>query len=194
MYQQDLYSVITPVKGNILSKRNSLKNWKYGYDKDSDIIVISKTGQIGDIYNIQGLKIALPKQPKKIVKGNNLWKPEEYPKELKRIQSIFEWKDYSDSFKEKWEDYSIYSGKRARQMHVLTVFATLKIGVPDFHLWHQEKRLIKLRYRVTPGLVYYRNQVLMRRRCSQTKLCLYRSTIRFSLNRSRMVWIDQNRN
>ena len=105
MYQQDLYSVITPVKGNILSKRNSLKNWKYGYDKDSDIIVISKTGQIGDIYNIQGLKIALPKQPKKIVKGNNLWKPEEYPKELKRIQSIFDWKDYPDSFKEKWEPY-----------------------------------------------------------------------------------------
>jgi len=105
MYQQDLYSVITPVKGNILSRRNSLKNWKYGYDKDNDVIVISKTGQIGDIYNIQGLKIALPKQPNKITKGNNLWKPEEYPKELKRIQSIFEWKDYPDSFKEKWEPY-----------------------------------------------------------------------------------------
>ena len=105
MYQQDLYSVITPVKGNVLSKRNSLKNWKYGYDKDNDIIVISNTGQIGEIYNIQGLKVALPKVPKKLVKGNNLWKPEEYPKELKRIQSIFEWKDYPDSFKEKWEPY-----------------------------------------------------------------------------------------
>ena len=105
MYKQDLYSVITPVKGNVLSKRNSLKNWKYGYDKDNDIIVISNTGQIGEIYNIQGLKIALPKTPKKLTKGNNLWKPEEYPKELKRIQSIFEWKDYPDSFKEKWEPY-----------------------------------------------------------------------------------------
>ena len=105
MYQQDLYSIITPVKGNVLSKRNSLKNWKYGYDKDNDIIVISNTGQIGEIYSIQGLKIALPKVPKKLVKGNNLWKPEEYPKELKRIQSIFEWKDYPDSFKEKWEPY-----------------------------------------------------------------------------------------
>lgn len=105
MYKQDLYSVITPVKGNVLSKRNSLKNWKYGYDKDNDIIVISNTGQIGEIYNIQGLKIALPKEPKKLIKGNNLWKPEEYPKELKRIQSIFEWKDYPDSFKEKWEPY-----------------------------------------------------------------------------------------
>jgi len=105
MYKQDLYSAITPVKGNVLSKRNSLKNWKYGYDKDNDIIVISNTGQIGEIYNIQGLKIALPKAPKKLTKGNNLWKPEEYPKELKRIQSIFEWKDYPDSFKEKWEPY-----------------------------------------------------------------------------------------
>ena len=105
MYQQDLYSVIPPVNGNVLSKRNSLKNWKYGYDKDNDIIVISNTGQIGEIYSIQGLKIALPKVPKKLVKGNNLWKPEEYPKELKRIQSIFEWKDYPDSFKEKWEPY-----------------------------------------------------------------------------------------
>ena len=54
MYQQDLYSIITPVKGNVLSKRNSLKNWKYGYDKDNDIIVISNTGQIGEIYSIQG--------------------------------------------------------------------------------------------------------------------------------------------
>ena len=105
MYKQDLYSIVTPIKRNVLSKRNSLKNWKYGYDKETDVIVISKTGQIGEIYNIQGLKIALPKAPKKIIKGDNLWKPEEYPKELKRIQSIFEWKDYLDSFKERWEPY-----------------------------------------------------------------------------------------
>ena len=105
MYKQDLYSIVTPIKRNVLSKRNSLKNWKYGYDKETDVIVISKTGQIGEIYNIQGLKIALPKAPKKIIKGDNLWKPEEYPKELKRIQSIFEWKDYLDSFKQRWEPY-----------------------------------------------------------------------------------------
>ena len=91
-------------------------------------------------------------------------------------------------------DYSIYSGKRARQIHVVTVFATLRIDVPDFHSWHQEKRLTKLRYRVIPGLVYYRNQVLMQRRCSRTKLYPSRSTIRFSLNRFRTVWIDQSRN
>jgi dTDP-D-glucose 4,6-dehydratase len=60
MYKQDLYSIITPIKRNVLSKRNSLKNWKYGYDKESDVVVISRTGQIGEIYNIQGLKIALP--------------------------------------------------------------------------------------------------------------------------------------
>ena len=29
---------------------------------DHDMVVISKTGQIGEIYEIQNLKIALPKQ------------------------------------------------------------------------------------------------------------------------------------
>jgi len=148
MYQQDLYSVITPVKGNILSRRNSLKNWKYGYDKDNDVIVISKTGQIGDIYNIQGLKIALPKQPNKIAKGNNLWKPEEYPKELKRIQSIFEWKDYPDSFKEKWEPYIDEQFERREKGHwfsnndvptyitgthyMYLQWSKIDVGLPDF--------------------------------------------------------------
>ena len=148
MYQQDLYSVITPVKGNILSRRNSLKNWKFGYDKESDIVVISKTGQIGDIYNIQGLKIALPKQPKKLVKGNNLWKPEEYPKELKRIQSIFEWKDYPDSFKEKWEPYIDEQFERREKGYLFSnndvptyitgthymylQWSKIDVGLPDF--------------------------------------------------------------
>ena len=148
MYQQDLYSVITPIKGNILSKRNSLKNWKYGYDKESDIIVISKTGQIGEVYNIQGLKIALPKAPKKISKENNLWKPEEYPKELKRIQSIFEWKDYSDKFKQEWEPYIDEQFERREKGHwfsnsniktyitgthyMYLQWSKIDVGLPDF--------------------------------------------------------------
>ena len=66
MYQQTLYSVITPVKKNTISRLNRSKKWKYGYNKEHDIVVISKTGQIGEIYNIQNLKIALPPTPAKI--------------------------------------------------------------------------------------------------------------------------------
>ena len=44
----------------ILSKNNRYKKWEYGYNKEYDFIVISKTGQIGQIIEIQNLKIALP--------------------------------------------------------------------------------------------------------------------------------------
>ena len=71
MYEQTLYSVITPIKQNTITRLNRSKSWKYGYNKEHDVVVISKTGQIGEIYNIQNLKIALPKQPAKIDKSNN---------------------------------------------------------------------------------------------------------------------------
>jgi len=117
MYQQTLYSVITPVKKNTISRLNRSKKWKYGYNKEHDIVVISKTGQIGEIYNIQNLKIALPPAPAKIDKSNEKWAIEEYPKELKRIQSVFEWRDYPEEFKEKWEPYIDEQFRRREEGH-----------------------------------------------------------------------------
>jgi len=105
MYKQNLYSVITPIKRNTISRLNRSKKWKYGYNKEHDVVVISKTGEIGDIYDIQGLKIALPKTPIKISKSNDKWTVEEFPKELKQIQSVFEWRDYPENFHKKWEPY-----------------------------------------------------------------------------------------
>ena len=105
MYQQNLYSVITPIKETTISRLNKANKWAYGYNKEHDVVVISKTGKIGEIYNIQNLKIALPKTPAKISKANTEWTPEEYPTELKQIQSVFDWRDYPDDFKEKWEPY-----------------------------------------------------------------------------------------
>ena len=117
MYEQTLYSVITPIKSNTISRLNKGKKWEYGYNKEHDIVVISKTGQIGDIYKIQNLKIALPKQPSNIDKSNNKWVVEELPKELKRIQSVFDWRDYPDDFKEKWEPYIDEQFKRRDEGH-----------------------------------------------------------------------------
>ena len=105
MYTQNLYKVVTPVKLTTISRLNKGKKWKYGYDKDHDIVVISHTGQIGEIYEIQNLRIALPKAPSKIDKQNDRWAPEAYPKELKSIKSIFDWRDYPDEFKIKWGAY-----------------------------------------------------------------------------------------
>jgi hypothetical protein len=115
MYKQTLYKIIQPLKLTTISRFNKSKKWKYGYSKEFDIIVISNTGQIGEIYEIQGLKIALPKQPKKINNTNNKWQVEEYPKELKNIKSIFDWNTYPTDFKEKWEGYIDEEFKRREE-------------------------------------------------------------------------------
>ena len=49
---------------NVIEKRNNSKSWKYGYDREYDVVIISRSGQIDDvIYEVEGLAIALPKKP-----------------------------------------------------------------------------------------------------------------------------------
>ena len=105
MYKQTLFKVVEPIKINTIKRLNKSKKWKYGYNKEHDIVVISKTGEIGEIYEIQNFKIALPK-PLNIHKfSKDKWEVTEYPKELKRIKTIFDWKNYPDDFKKKYIDY-----------------------------------------------------------------------------------------
>jgi len=117
MYEQTLFEVIEPIKINTLKRHNKARRWKYGYDKENDVVVISKTGQIGDVYSIQNLKIALPPMPTKITKGKNKWGKSEYPKELNRIKTIFDWKSYPEEFKDQWEPYIDEEFKRRDEGH-----------------------------------------------------------------------------
>ena len=105
MYKQNLFKIVEPIKLTTINRLNKAKYWKYGYDKEHDVIVIGHTGQIGEIYEIQNLKIALPKAPKKVDDIGDKWKPSEYPKELKNIKTIFDWESYSNDFKSKWVEY-----------------------------------------------------------------------------------------
>ena len=73
-YEQNLVKVIQPIKKTTISRLNKGKKWKYGYNKEHDIIVISKTGQIGEIYEIQNLRIGLPLEPKEVyMHPKNKW-------------------------------------------------------------------------------------------------------------------------
>jgi hypothetical protein len=95
---------------NVLSKKNRNKSWQYGYNKDYDLIIISKTGQIGEVYKIEGLFIALPKTPDKCYKrdeekSEQYWERIELPKELERIKSIFQWNQMPSDFKSRWVGY-----------------------------------------------------------------------------------------
>ena len=104
MYKQTLYKVIDQIKPHVIKRLNKSKKWDYGYNKEHDVIVISKTGQIGEVYEIQNLKIALPKENEVFTKTDK-WQTHEYPKALKKIKTIFDWKQYPDDFKEKWYAY-----------------------------------------------------------------------------------------
>jgi len=103
---KELENVINPT---YLKKQNKLKRWDYGYNEDYDFIVISKTGQIGQIIEIQNLRIALPAEDKPFkrskVKKEQYWEKQEYPKALSKIKSRFDWDEYPNEFKEEWYDY-----------------------------------------------------------------------------------------
>jgi hypothetical protein len=104
--ENNLYKISNDhISKNALNARNRAKKWVYGYDKDYDLIVISKDGTIGDIYDINGLKIAIPKALKDIDTENDRWVPHEYPRELSKVRTIFDWNRKDNKFKSKYVDY-----------------------------------------------------------------------------------------
>lgn len=109
--QNNLYTIVNGlITKSELSSLNRKKGWEYGYNKKYDIIVISKDGTIGQIININGVNIALPQEPDKVFsrskkQSEQFWEASEYPKELQKIKSIFQWNEAPDSFKSKWVDY-----------------------------------------------------------------------------------------
>ena len=116
MYEQSLVKTVEPIKRTTITRMNRGKKWKYGYNKEYDIIVLSHNGVIGEIIEIQNLIIALPKTPKEIYKhSDNKWVKQEYPKELQRIKNIFDWRSYPDENKEKWYDYIDEEFKRREE-------------------------------------------------------------------------------
>jgi hypothetical protein len=102
--------LIDYVPQGALSKKNKSKSWEYGYDEKYNMVVISKTGQIGKIVTISGVIIALPATPEKCIqrhasKAEQYWEREELSKDLARIQSIFHWNEMPSQFKDRWIDY-----------------------------------------------------------------------------------------
>lgn len=104
------YTLIDFIPKQVLQKKNKSKSWEYGYNEDYDIVVISKDGTIGTIVNISGINIALPLAPNKCLQrhtnpSEQYWERIDLPKELSRIQSIFQWNEMPTEFKDRWVDY-----------------------------------------------------------------------------------------
>ena len=108
---RQLYRVIQDyIPKSVLSNKNKAKTWKYGYDPKYDLIIISKDGTLGEVYEIQNLRIGLPKAPNVCIqrhtkKSEQYWEREEIPSHLNKIQSIFQWNDMASDFKSRYVDY-----------------------------------------------------------------------------------------
>jgi hypothetical protein len=132
MYEQTLYKILPDyIKQSVIKQQNRYNKWKYGYNKEHDVIIISKTGKIGEIYEIQNLRIALPliddsfkRAPKK---EEQYWEQLKIPKELEKIKSVFDWNKYPDSFKERWYDYVDNEFKRREEG-----FSFYNNGIPTY--------------------------------------------------------------
>tara|TARA_Y100000992_G_scaffold31205_1_gene17476 strand:- start:3936 stop:6152 length:2217 start_codon:yes stop_codon:yes gene_type:complete len=149
MYNQSLVKVVEPIKKTTITRLNRGKKWKYGYDKEHDIVVISKNGKIGKILEIQNLHIALPPVPMQ-VHGlqENKWQKIKYPKELSKLKNIFDWRSYPEEQKEKWFDYIDEEFKRRDEgfwftnngkptyitgsHYMYLQWSKIDVGAPDF--------------------------------------------------------------
>jgi len=121
MYEQSLVKTVEDhIKPKILKRNNRYKKWEYGYDVEHDVVIISKDGTIGEVIEIQNLKIALPKEPENVFSNSKkveeqMWVKAEYPKTLSKIKSVFDWQRYPNSFKEEWYDYIDEEFKRREE-------------------------------------------------------------------------------
>jgi len=149
MYKQSLVNTVEPIKRTTITRMNRGKKWKYGYNKEHDLIVLSHNGVIGEIIEIQNLIIALPKPPKEVyTHPKNKWVKQEYPKELQRIKNIFDWRGYPENNKEKWYDYIDEEFKRREEgfwfmnngkptwitgtHYMYLQWSKIDVGAPDF--------------------------------------------------------------
>ncbi len=152
MYKQDLVKIIEPIKVNTLNRLNKSKSWNYGYNKENDVVVISKTGQIGQVLEIQGLKIALPLAPKTIYSAGKVkdqkWRRFDENPAFKKIQTVFDWQEYPDDFKEANYPYIDQEFKRRDEgfwfmnkgeptyltgsYYMYLQWSKIDVGAPDF--------------------------------------------------------------
>ena len=149
MYNQSLVKVVEPIKKTTITRMNRGKKWKYGYNKEHDIIVISKTGKLGKILEIQNLRIGLPLEPMQVhMHKSSKWQKIEYPKELSKLKNIFDWRSYPEEQKEQWYDYIDEEFKRRDEgfwfmnngkptyitgsHYMYLQWSKIDVGAPDF--------------------------------------------------------------
>ena len=111
VYPTDLFTIHTDhLEKDEVKKNNRYKKYKYGYNEHLDCVIISRSGTVGEIYEVQGLRIGLPMQPKQIA-GQELKKEDQVfirtqrPTTLDKIKSMFDFRQRDDNLKQQYAEY-----------------------------------------------------------------------------------------
>lgn len=140
------------VDEKIRKNGNTLKSWKYGYNEEYDVVIISKDGTLGTIYNINGLNIGMPEPPsdrKDICNWNKTpksqkWVRTELPKGLnKKTQYNKEFEEYiTEEIRRRKEGYWIYIKNELVYMpgtsYYFYQWNKLDEGYPNFRIIQNE--------------------------------------------------------
>ena len=107
---KDLYKVVDIIPSAVLKRKNKAKTFEYGYNEKYDVVVISRDGTVGEVISINNINIGLPSEPYDVYKRSSkkedqYWEVYEYPNQLNKIKSIFQWNESPKDFKSKWVDY-----------------------------------------------------------------------------------------
>ena len=162
---------------DVIKKKNKEKSWEYGYDEEYDVVVISKDGTIGQVYDINSLKVALPSAPSEVDDRGNRWAPVDYPRELQRIKSIFDWNRKPKEFQSKWvsfienefdrREYGYWFVNNGEPCYVTgshymyLQWTKIDVGLPDFR---ESNRIFFIYYEACKadkrcfGMVYLKNR------------------------------------
>ena len=152
--RDSLYKIVKGlIPKTVISNKNRSRSWAYGYNVDYNVVVISKTGEIGEIYDVSGLLIALPPAPKQchrrsVAPAEQYWERESMPRELNKISTIFQWNQMPSLFKNNWVDYIEKEFDRREQgfwfmnngeptyitgsHYMYLQWASIDVGYPDF--------------------------------------------------------------
>ena len=95
---------------------------------------------------------------------------------------------------EKQTDYSLFFGKRVKQIKGVMECAISRTDVAVFRLWHPQRQLTWQPYLPMHGTGYCPNLEPMLKRCSQIRWYQYRSIIHSFSDPSKTVWIAPRQN
>lgn len=165
-----------------LSRRNKSESWTYGYDPEFNMVVISKTGTISEIYRINGLNIALPGLPdeSEIInsdkpKYEQKWQRQPIPAGLNaETEHLSEYEDYIiQEFKRRQDGVYVYvNGKPVYitgTQYFFLQWVKLDEGYPKFRVIQNELMIYWEACKADPrsyGICYVKN-----RRFGWSSLC-----------------------